>query len=298
MTLQEFVEQKYLPHSKLHKRPNTYYTEAKHFKWVLADFGKCKLSGITADDVLAFQERCKQNGFSDKTINNRVALLRAALRSACIQGLLLKVPYIKLLKINKLPPRCFSEKEMQTILTTAQQNKRLYDTIFIYLHTGMRRAELTNLKWANVDFANRVITVEITKTHIFRSIPINDVLLEHLNRLKKECPEKQVYIFENEDGTPLTGGQIYNPLRRLLNSLGIGVSGSCVHALRHTFASYLVRHGVSIYEVQKLLGHSDIKVTERYAHLFPVDLAKSVNVLSTDGILTGKQENEGQNEKN
>ena len=106
--------------------------------------------------------------------------------------------------------------------------------------------------------------------------------------LKSQAKPKQVYLFELAEGVPQTENFYYGRFHRLLVSLNIT---GCIHSLRHTFASNLVQRGVSIYHVQKLLGHSTIQTTERYAHLRLLDLAKAVNVLDFHGTATEPSQN-------
>jgi integrase len=118
-------------------------------------------------------------------------------------------------------------------------------------------------------------------------IPIHDKLMAHLEKMKNTCPSKQVCLFES-DGKPFSVWRFYEPFRNLLDRLGIR---GCIHSLKHTFASLLVQKTKNIYVVQRLLGHSDIRNTERYAYLRNDDLAEAVKVLENNGTTTEPSKN-------
>lgn len=283
----EFVKTKFLPQSKIYKTEKTYHADLKHLKWILIKFGNSYLNEISAESISLFQTECFNNGLSKKTINNRVAILSSILRMAYKQSLIIRMPEIKLLKLDSLAPKGFSDADMQTILNIAKRtDKVLYDFVIIFLHTGLRLSELQSLKWEDVDLLGKQLMVNKSKNHRYRPVPINDTLFEHLSNLKAS-QTGQVYLFET-NGNPFTTGQYYNRFYRLVKPLGI--KGS-IHSLRHTFASRLVQRGKSLYAVQKLLGHSTIKTTERYSHLRIDDLADTVSSLDVDGTVTEPKQN-------
>ena len=134
-------------------------------------------------------------------------------------------------------------------------------------NTGVRIGELINIEWQDIDFERRVIRIRnkkdfTTKSKLERSIPVNDQVFSLLTRL----PRNGRYIFESNRGGRRCSTKLSKQFTKYLRAAGFGREFT-FHSLRHTFASRLVQRGVSLYVVSKLLGHSNIKTTEVYAHL-------------------------------
>ncbi len=130
------------------------------------------------------------------------------------------------------------------------------------LNTGMRKAEILNLKWNQVDLIARRIKVEKTKSGKVRFLPVNDVLFIALSRLKIMSRKNPFVFFNPDTGKPFldmkTGFK--GACKRA------GISNLRFHDLRHTFASRLVAKGVDIETLKELLGHHSITLTQRYIH--------------------------------
>ena len=171
-------------------------------------------------------------------------------------------------------PRFLKEKEIEVLL---HNSNGLYPVLYTFLKTGLRKSELINLRWEDIDFQRKCIRVESkedwrTKTGNTREIPIADDLVRILIKL----PRTSDYVFLNSNGKKY-GFHLTERVKRLAKS--IGISNMTVHALRHTFISHLVMNGVDLVSVKELAGHSDIKTTMRYAHLAPGHLRKSIDKL-------------------
>lgn len=141
------------------------------------------------------------------------------------------------------------------------------------INTGMRRGEIFTLTWENVDFNNRTVTIEgaLAKSGKTRHIPLNDQAIKVLRIWKNQSVGSKL-VFPSKDGTKLEG--IKKSWNNLL--LKTGINNFRFHDLRHHFASRLVMAGVDLNTIRELLGHSDIKMTLRYAHLAPEHKAEAV----------------------
>lgn len=150
--------------------------------------------------------------------------------------------------------------------------------ILLGARAGLRRGEMQNLMWSDIDFKKSILSITpkkdwIPKDYECRDIPLAQDLKEHLQKL----PKRGHYILYDVYGERLSVDSITTYFRdKIVKKCGL--SGN-VHKLRHTFASHLVQNGVDLYTVSKLLGHSSIKTTEIYAHLSPVTLASAVEKL-------------------
>jgi len=139
--------------------------------------------------------------------------------------------------------------------------------VLVAINTGMRKGELLSLSWSDVNWESRMITVraENAKSGRQRHIPMNDEALNTLQRWS-----------EQREGAGLVFG-LRDAKKGWSNLLSAaGVENFRFHDLRHHFASRLVSAGVDLNTVRELLGHSDIKMTLRYAHLCPSTLAAAV----------------------
>lgn len=138
------------------------------------------------------------------------------------------------------------------------------------LHTGCRKNELLKLEWSRIDFERRVLQLEPQNTNNEkrRVVPLNDeavsTLLAQREWVRCYAPKSR-WVFAVTSGNRLT--TLQKGFRAACDRAGI--DDFRVHDLQHTFASWLVMAGVSLYVVKDPLGHSSITVTERYAHLAP-----------------------------
>lgn len=148
--------------------------------------------------------------------------------------------------------------------------------VLVSLNTGMRRGEIFNLKWSAVNIDTKTITVrgETTKTNDTRHIPMNREALSTLTDWKKQSNESQ-YVFPSQTGERLE--DVKSAWSKLLERSRI--ERFRWHDMRHDFASRLVMAGVPLNTVRDLLGHADIKMTLRYAHLAPATKAAAVELI-------------------
>ncbi len=148
--------------------------------------------------------------------------------------------------------------------------------VLLSLNTGMRRGELFNLRWHHANLQAKTLTVagEGAKTSETRHIPLNAEALATLQGWYDQASGTG-YIFPGEDDKPMT--DVKTAWLELLKNAGI--VGFRWHDMRHDFASRLVMAGVPLNTVRDLLGHADIKMTLRYAHLAPDSKAAAVELI-------------------
>jgi integrase len=202
-------------------------------------------------------------GLSGSRINRYLALLKKMFNLAIDWGYLDTNPVKKVQLFSEkdnLVERILGDVEEQRLLDECADHLR--PIVKTALHTGMRRGEILNLKWDQVDLRKRSIRVEKTKSGKNRHVPINDDLHEEFSRLKK-LNGNSIYVFLN----PKTGQPIkevktaFNAAKRRAD-----IQGLRFHDLRHTFASRLIEMGADIITVKDLLGHHSVVVTQRYTH--------------------------------
>jgi len=172
--------------------------------------------------------------------------------------------------------RAARNKELLPDLRKLDFSDHLKPLVITAMNTGMRRGEIFNLTWQDIDLKNKIITVEgaTSKSGQTRHIPINKELLDTLIKWKNQINSK-LYVFPGKDGKRLDNvKKSWEGLLKLAK-----IEEFRWHDLRHTFASKLVMAGVPLNTVRELLGHSDLSMTLRYAHLAPDSKASAVELL-------------------
>lgn len=161
-----------------------------------------------------------------------------------------------------LPPnrvRFLTEQERTRLLAACQEssNRHLYAFVVVLMLTGMRKAELLNLRWGSVDFEQNTIslTAAETKTRAPRVIPMSSTVRETLARRKADAQSLRVFPMSNLD----------YPWR--IARQAAGLDNFVIHDLRHDCASSLARGGASLHEIAEVLGHRNLGTTRRYSHL-------------------------------
>lgn len=255
-------------YSQTNKR--SWKTDKSLLKSLVAFFGDFYLDEITSQHVELYKARRLTKHVTRSTVNRELAILRKMLNLAVEWGYLENGKGVRF--------KLFSEKgNFKERILSKEEEKRLFESssghlrpvLVIALQTGMRLGEILSLRWDQVDLEERMIRVERTKSGKLRFVPVNDVLLEELLRLKRERGK---------------GDEIF-PWKSVKTSFKgackrAGIEDLRFHDLRHTFATRLVKRGVDLITVKELLGHSSVTVTERYTHSFKDEKRRAVSVLS------------------
>ena len=253
----------------------SYERDVRIVKILRKEFGGKAMSEIGAKEVWDYQIKRKNDGVKPATVNRELAFLRSAINFANTHWEWdLKNPVVGRMVSDPdgERDRWLKPVEAKRLLKEAKKSKasHLHDFIQLALNTGARSGELKHLEWSRVDLtANEIYLDAIhTKTARPRVVPLNqDARKALIGRMKfraEHCPATP-YVFVNEKGQRIAS--IKKSFRTACNRAGI--YDFRIHDLRHTFASWLVRKGVTLFEVSRLLGHTTVKMTERYAHLEP-----------------------------
>lgn len=229
---------------------------------------------VTSEDVEKFKAERIKEGVTAATVNRDLAWLKSMFNRAIEWGKTQNNPVrkVKLFKENNQRLRYLEKEEIIKLLDNC--SKHLRPIVIVALHTGMRKGEILNLKWHDVDFKRDIIYLYQTKNNERREVTMNDIVKAELIKVRKH-PESP-YIFCNKDGKPY-GNVRKSFFTALKNS---GIVDFRFHDLRHTFASHLVMSGVDLNTVRELLGHKSMQMTLRYAHLSPDHKKRAVNILA------------------
>ncbi|MFA6636430.1 MAG: tyrosine-type recombinase/integrase [Candidatus Omnitrophota bacterium] len=243
-----------------------------------------KISQFTPRIFEKFKAFRKEEEAHNKTINNELTVLRTMFKLAVQWGYAQTNPTdgVSKLKIaNKIAPRFLREEECRLLLDNS--GEWLRPIFFTFLSTGIRKAELENLEWSDIDFHRRRVKIRVKtdwspKTNE-REIPINEGLYDVLKEQKqKRFYKDSNYVFPGEDGKQIFRNRLLRRLKTLAKQLNLGDVN--IHMLRHTFASQLVMKGVDLATVSQLLGHSDIETTMIYSHLAEDHVDRAVDKLN------------------
>ena len=152
----------------------------------------------------------------------------------------------------------------------------IYDLVIVLLDTGARYSEAAGLPWESIDLKKKTIALYRSKVNNESILQMTVRVHMVLTRRFENRKENQKYIFESESGT----ARKYSPGAFVRACKRCGIEGITLHSLRHTFASRVVQAGLSLVEIQNLLGHASPITSLRYAHLAPNQAAsKAVMVL-------------------
>ncbi len=216
------------------------------------------------------------------SVNVELRTLKAAFYTALRWGLLTENPFkkVSLLRLPYEQPAYFTKEEFRRLLSLVGE-QWLRELVIVAVSTGLRRGELLNLTWQDVDFERWLLHVHSTENFRTkggrrRAVPMSETLF-HLLWNKAQHSNCQ-YVF-TLSGRKVSEDWISHKFKFYLRKAGLSEKLH-FHSLRHTFATWLVQEGVSIYEVQKLLGHSSISVTQIYSHLAASELHGAVNKIS------------------
>jgi integrase len=262
-------------------------------------FGDKRLSEIIYLELETYRNRRKDTPTkagkprTDASVNRDMAILGHMLSKAVEWGMRETSPFKKgkrlMFKENNQRLRFLTDVEVEALMKACSPHLR--PIVEVALLTGMRRGELLGLKWEQI--RNGFIYLTETKSNKARQIPINDRLAEVFKEVRREKQLKSPYVFCDSKGR-----RFFEVKRSFASACRrAGLEDFRFHDLRHTFASHLVMNGVGLKAVQELLGHADIKMTMRYAHLSQAHLKEAVAVLNKLGIDTKLTQNPRQNKK-
>ena len=294
LTLADIFHTKYLPHTQANRRnPRSWKSEESLFRlWIGPIIGDKPLSDIAPFDLEKIKKAMTKAGRAGRSIVYALAVVRQVFNYALTNDLYTgKNPAgpagkVKRPTTDNSRTRYLSREEATALLAElAARSRDVHDMALLSIHTGMRAGEVFSLTWADVDLAGGVLLLKDTKSNKNRPAFMTEAVKAMLQARTKSAPAGLVFPARN--GKKIV--QASDTFNRAVDKLGLneGITDRrqrvTFHTLRHTFASWLVESGTDIYTVQELLGHSDLKLTARYAHIGENSLRAAVQRLEAVG---------------
>ncbi len=271
---------------KLTWAAKSYEVEERNLKHLKPAFGSLLLIDISAEDIADYQKSRVKAGAAPKTINLEVGTLRAILRRHRMWANM--QPDVKMMTVHETTGKALTDDEERRLLDACQErrSRALLPVVTLALHTGMRRGEIQSLRWSQVDFLNRTLTVGATKTAAGtgRVIPLNERALMTLQTWATNFPDRKpehfVFPWEHyglagNDRKPhaktmdpnMPVGEIKTAWESAKAKAGVE---SRFHDLRHTACTRLLERGASLSVVASIMGWSagtTAKMAKRYGHI-------------------------------
>ena len=275
-----FFEEQYLPYVQSYKR-SWQKDERMFVNRIKPVWGNLKLSEVTRQDIEQLKTNFINAGFKPATTNRYMALIKYIFSRAEKWEVIEKSPArdIPKLEENNIIERYLTSQETENLLRELKccEHNFVPDLIEFLILTGARKNEAAEAQWKYMDYENAIWKVPLSKSGHSRPIVLSKAAIKILDR-RQGLVNGNAYVFPgNKTGLPIKNFyEIWNKIR-----IKAGIPDVRIHDLRHNFASVLVNSGRSLYEVQKLLGHADIKTTQRYAHLQQSTLKDAVNVVQS-----------------
>lgn len=247
---------------------------SKHYQTHLApfleDFGRKPLNEVTRANLEAYRNQRLADGRATSTVRKELIALGTVFRVARRWGYTVANPVDDVDKPSEPQHKLRYLFHDEWTASKEKAPKWLRPMLMVAVGTGMRLKEVTNVRWDDLDRENRQIYVQAAnKTARARFVPLSeDVLRATQTRVRRFRAE---HVFLHQDGRPYTSEGSRRYISRSTSGVfaALGISDASFHTLRHTFASWWVQDGGDLYELQRILGHSSIALTQRYAHLAP-----------------------------
>ena len=261
---EHIFEELSVPYLEWAKRQKSYEGKKRAVRLLVREFGNVPLRNLSSMLIEQYQTRLLESGKKPATVNRYVGTIKHMIRKAAEWGLAGDEVLNKARKAKQLPEdnrrlRYLSADECESLVKHSAIHLK---PVLIALHnTGMRFGELKALTWDRVNLATGYLHIDKSKAGERRDIPISGPLRELLRGTVRLLDGDRVFL--GQDGKPI--GDIRTAFKAACRRAKI--TDYRIHDTRHTFATAFLEAGGDLGTLQNLLGHKDIKMTMRYAHI-------------------------------
>lgn len=295
LSFSDFFKDTYFPHCQNTKSSRSYNTEdSMHRLWIEPVIGSLPLVKVSPIHLERIKKNMADAGKSPRTIQYCLAIIRQVFNHAYRIDMFSgdnPVKKVKSPSFDNRKVRFITHEEADKLLDALRfRSEQLHDMALLSLHCGLRAGEIFSLTWADVDLVRGILNILDTKTGANRSVFLTREAKKLFTSKRPGSPSK--LVFPDKFGKRIVS--ISNTFDRTVKELGFnkGITDRrqkmTFHTLRHTHASWLVMEGIDLYTVQRILGHSTIKMTERYSHLAPEKFKAATEVFER-GLAKGKK---------
>jgi len=291
ITYATFFTDHYLPYVTPRKR--SWKRDEELFRLRIEKvFGDKKLDAIERKQIQSFHTALLAEGLAPASCDHHIKLIRQSLNLAVEWDMLERNPASKvpLFNVDNKVEHYLDDDQLQRLLAVLRSPDSPRNVCLIalfLLSTGARLNEALQAKWTQIDRRTRVwrIPAAVSKSGKIRVVPLNDSALDVVGQLETEGKFDHLFVnscISTRTGKEVGTGKPYTTIMKVWSRLRLkaGLPHFRIHDLRHQYASFLVNAGFSLYSVQECLGHSDPKVTQRYAHLSTKSLQDAANSAS------------------
>jgi len=267
-------------------RPNE--ERGKYKNHIKPRFENVPLAQINSLDLETLKQEMSRDGLSAGTIKHSLALMSRVYHKMVAWEYYdgrMPTANVEMPKVDSARVRYLTQDEADMLMKALHDRNQFWWRIaMVSLHTGMRLGEVLALTRGDIDFQGGVIHVQHGKTGS-RMVQMNETA-EAVLKGAPTHPES-LLVFPQQCGNPIFSTTASKVFSRVVKDLSLNPEGTprsqkvVFHTLRHTFASWLVMAGVPLYTVSKLLGHSSLDMTYRYAHLAPDTQKEAVRLLAS-----------------
>jgi integrase len=264
----------YLEYAKVNKR--SWQRDESSLKRLLPHFKDKLLSKVGFQDIEDYKTARLKDGVQPATINRELICLQAIFTIAKKKGKLdgeNPVKGIKSLEERKLEMKILGKDEAQCLIEASSGYLRFM--IILALNTAMRKGEILNLRWKNIDFDECYLYIAQTKSNVPRKVPMNSMVKAALSGIKKEGE----FVFLNPKTKTRFRDVPYRSWKNICKK--IGRPDLRFHDLRHTAGTWMVTGGIDLVSVKEILGHASIQQTMQYCHPTPENRRRAVDVLAS-----------------
>jgi len=301
ITYKQFFYEHYLPTIMGKKTTTLAREKSLHKLWILPVLGSLPITDIRELNILKVKRGMEKKNLAPRTIQYAFTCIQMAISYAIKSGYYSTVNPVIALPKNSKPKfdnrktRFFSHEDAFNLLEKLElRSKQVHDMTLLSLHCGLRFGEIASLKWGDIDLVHGFITLRDTKSGNDRTVTMTS---EVSGLFEGGSGGHSALVFPCRTGKPQR--MLSRTFARTVDELGFndGVEANdrkqrlTFHSCRHTCASWLVMAGVPLYTVQKILGHSTIAMTERYAHLAPKEFKAAANLME-QGIAESRTKRE------
>lgn len=288
LSLNDFFDLHFYPYAEATRR-RPYIVLTIYNKHIRKSLGVLRLGELTSQVLDEWVRTHITKRYKPSTINKHIFLLNRILNVAQNWGMLTHSAHkncvIKRMPLGDYRQRFLSEGEVHALLDACSRDQHPFLFLFarLLILTGARSSEARLARWRDFDVRSRIWTVPVSKNGRSRRIVLSSSAVALLADIRAQA--ERLYLPHNVNDYIFINPKFMKPYDSFHLAWDrarqrVGLEDVRIHDLRHTYASLLINKGASIYEVQRLLGHHHVSMTERYAHLMPNTLAERVEIVA------------------